>query len=225
MTNTRQPIDRSRRSAPPATGFATEAWKDLRLPDPWEITPVTPTATGEIDLVARWMAEPHVKFAMNKDWGRAGWQEEIEFQFSDNKTRPYIVGQQGRRGGYIELYRVALDVVADYYETPVNDMGLHGCIGETDYFGYALSFWVALIAGVFETYPDCTGVLSDPTASNHLVCALDRNVCAIVDGSELGEVELPHKRAALFRFDRDKVHAAMARQGGVDRVLHQLDRH
>ncbi|MFI9504591.1 GNAT family N-acetyltransferase [Nocardia sp. NPDC052566] len=225
MADKRAPIDRSRRSGTPATGFAVQPWQPLTLHEPWELTPVTPGTPDEIDLVARWMAEPHVKFAMNKDWGGDGWREEIAFQFSDNKTRPFLVGQHGQRGGYVELYRVALDVVADYYDTPERDMGMHGCIGEVDYFGYALPFWVVIIAGIFATYPECTGVISDPTASNHLVRTLDRNVCAIVDGTEVGEIELPHKRAALFRFERQNFYAAMARQGGVDSVLRKLDDH
>ncbi|RDI60323.1 acetyltransferase (GNAT) family protein [Nocardia pseudobrasiliensis] len=199
-----------------------QEWKPLTLAEPWELTPVTPSSAAEIDLVAFWMSQAHVKFAMNKDWGRDGWQEEMEFQFSDNKTRPFLVGQRGERGGYVELYRVSMDVVADYYDTPERDMGMHGCIGEMEYFGYALPFWIVLIAGVFDAYPDCTGVISDPTASNHLVKALDRNVCAIVDGTEIGEIDLPHKRAALFRFERDNFAAAMDRQGGVDAVLRKL---
>ncbi|WP_067651216.1 GNAT family N-acetyltransferase [Nocardia harenae] len=194
----------------------------ITLPAPWELTPVTPHSAAEIDQVSRWMAEPHVKLAMNKDWGRDGWQQEIEFQFSDTKTRPFLVGQGGRRGGYTELYRVALDVVADCYETPEFDIGMHGCIGDPEYFGFALPFWVALIAGIFAAHPDCTGVVSDPAAANRQVRALDRAVCAIANGRELGEIDLPHKRAALFRFERDDFYAAMTEQGGVDNVLREL---
>ncbi|MFI6172298.1 GNAT family N-acetyltransferase [Nocardia sp. NPDC051052] len=207
------------------TDFAFQEWRAPVLPPPWELTPVTPSTAAEIHQVVHWMAQPHVQIAMHKDWDRAGWQDEIDFQFSDNKTRPFLVGQDGQRGGYVELYRVALDAVADYYDTPDNDMGMHGCIGEPDYFGYALPFWVALIAGVFETYPDCTGVISDPTASNQLVRTLDRSVCKVVDGQELGEVDLPHKQAALFRFERESFYAAMKRQGGVDIVLRELGGH
>lgn len=225
MASERRPIDRSRRRGKPLTDFAFQEWKVPTLPPPWELTPVTPSTSAEIDQVVEWMARPHVQFAMHKDWDRAGWQAEIEFQFSDNKTRPFLVGQKGQHGGYAELYFAALDVVADYYDTPEHDMGMHGCIGEPDYFGYALPFWVALIAGMFETYPECTGVISDPSASNQLVRTLNRSVCEVVDGHELGEIDLPHKQAALFRFERENFYAAMQRQGGVDVVLRELGGH
>ncbi len=225
MTNRRNAIDRSRRSAAPSTGFLESPWSTMALRPPLSLAEITPTSAHEISLVASWMSEPHVKLLMEKDWGVEGWHEEILEQHRDLKTRSYIASHQGREGGYLELYRVGLDVVSDYYENSDADIGMHGCLGPIEYLrqGYAFRFWIAIVDGILATYPECTGVVSDPAANNLAVRALEDHLCGVADGEFLGEVELPHKRAALYRFERERFEAAIDRLGGVNEVLARLE--
>jgi hypothetical protein len=174
------------------------------LPGKWSIRLIQP-GTDDVKVVHRWMHQEHVKIVMRKDWSLEEWNDEIREQVEDDFSRPYIVGYDGVDGGYIELYRAQRDVLSRTLEVDRFDIGLHGAIGAVEALnqGYAFRFWLALLEGVFLSDAACGRVFSDPTASNYIVRKLDEKVCEVTGGRFLGEVQLPHKLAAVYAYERE----------------------
>lgn len=177
------------------------------IPDlayPWSIREVKPQSP-EVHIVHNWMQQDHVKMVMRKDWPLEDWQQEIQAQWSDTFIRPYIVSYGGVDGGYIELYRVERDVIAQAVdEVEPHAIGMHGAIGELAGLnaGYAVKFWLELLAGIFRSDPLCHNVYSDPAADNPIVRGLNNRVCDLTGGRNIGDVQLPHKLANMYCFDR-----------------------
>lgn len=174
------------------------------MPNPWSVRVVQPDSR-DVNQIHDWMHQEHVRSVMHKDWPLAEWEAEIREQLADTFMRPFIVSYGDRDTGYIELYRAKRDVVARTYDAGTHDIGLHGahCEAETLREAYAFRFWLALLEGVFHTDPKCERVISEPDAGNAPVRKLCTKVCEATDGRFAGEVELPHKRAALFLFERE----------------------
>lgn len=170
---------------------------------PWSIREVRPNSP-DVDIVHSWMQQDHVKMVMLKDWPLEEWKEEIQAQWDDNFMRPYIVSYGGLDGGYIELYRAERDVIATAVDVHPYAIGMHGAIGELAGLnaGYAVRFWIELLAGVFRSDASCNHVYSDPAADNPIVRALNNRVCEMTGGGNIGDVQLPHKLANLYCFDR-----------------------
>lgn len=171
---------------------------------PWAIREVRPQSS-EVGIVHNWMQQDHVKLVMRKDWPLDEWQKEIQEQWDDSFSRPYIVSYGGVDGGYIELYRVERDVIASAVDgVEPHAIGMHGAIGELAGLnaGYAVKFWIELLAGIFRSDAQCNSVYSDPAADNPIVRALNNRVCEITGGRNIGDVQLPHKLANLYCFDR-----------------------
>ena len=108
-------------------------------------------------------------------------------------------------GGFIELYRVERDVVAGAVDNvKPYSIGVHGAIGELAGLnaGYAQSFWIELIAGIFRADESCSQIYTDPTAGNPVLKNLLDRVCQATGGNFLGKLQLPHKQANVYCFDR-----------------------
>jgi RimJ/RimL family protein N-acetyltransferase len=174
------------------------------VPDgPWEIRPATADG-ADLDLVHRWMNAPHVAPFWDQAWPKERWARTLAGQLAGDYSRPYIVHWRGREFAYLELYRCAKDVVARHYPALPHDIGYHGAVGEADLAGrgLALHFLLKLIPAIFAAEPGCTRVLTEPEAGNRAARRIDQALADRVGGTLLGEIELPHKRAALFAYPR-----------------------
>ncbi|MEF3323261.1 MULTISPECIES: GNAT family N-acetyltransferase [Gulosibacter] len=154
--------------------------------------------------IYEWMNADHVAPYWEQAWTMSRWQRHLEQMYAHTYERPYIVDVNGRPGAYIELYRAARDCVADHYRADRYDIGLHGAIGARELVGKNLAFlfWLDVIPAIFAAEPECESIITDPAASHPVAVRLDQVVADRVGGENLGEVELPHKRAVLFRFGR-----------------------
>ncbi|MFC9977667.1 GNAT family N-acetyltransferase [Spirillospora sp. NPDC127200] len=155
---------------------------------------------ADLELIHRWMNLPHVAATYDQAWTRERWAAEIEGQLAGEFTRPFIVEYEGRPIAYVELYRAARDVVAGTYPALPHDVGFHIAIGETDSVGRGVGgrIFRAFIDGVFAAEPACTRIVSEPDAGNEIARKVDTKLGLRF----LGEVDLPHKRAALFIYPR-----------------------
>ncbi|MWK40250.1 GNAT family N-acetyltransferase [Actinomadura sp. J1-007] len=154
----------------------------------------------DLDLVHRWMNLPHVAESYDQAWTRERWADEIAGQLAGDYARPFIVELDGRPIAYVELYRAARDVLAGTYPARSHDVGFHIAIGETDSVGRGVGgrIFRAFIDGVFAAEPECTRLMSEPDFRNQAARRLDTKLGLRF----LGEVDLPHKRAALFVYPR-----------------------
>lgn len=170
----------------------------------------------DVRRVHEWMNAPHVAEFWQQDWPLDHWQAHLAQMYDDTYERPYIAEFRGRPVAYVELYRAARDVVADHYEAHAWDLGLHGAIGERQAIGknLAFRFWMDVIPAIFAGEPECQAVVTDPAADHPVAVRLDQLAADHLGGERLGEVQLPHKRAVLFRFSRAGAEAAAAERAG-----------
>lgn len=213
-------------AAPPSPGRAlpgpldpavrrVEAPPDLRLPPPWSARAVARGAgdgvTPEVALVARWMAAPHVERFWRQAWPAERWAAEVRAQHAGAHSRPWLVALDGEPVAYVEVYRVARDVIAAHHPVSPHDLGVHIAIGDPHRTGRGLGPRVlATVADSLLTAdPRCGRVLGDPDVDH----AVARRAFARAGFVPVRDVGLPHKRAALMA--RDRLSAGSAAAGLV----------
>ncbi|MGO2111455.1 MAG: GNAT family N-acetyltransferase [Pseudoclavibacter sp.] len=191
---------------------------DERVPESARVAPAPPLPQLPGDLVLRyaapdgddlarihaWMNAPHVAPFWQQDWSIERWAAHLAQMYTDTYERPYVAEFRGEPIAYVELYRSARDVVADHYDADPWDIGVHGAIGERQATGknLAFRFWMDVIPAIFAAEAECTAVVTDPAADHPVAVRLDQYAADRIGGERLGEAQLPHKRAVLFRFSR-----------------------
>lgn len=172
----------------------------------WSLTPVEP-AGAAIELMTRWMSEPHVEPFWRQAWPLDEWSMEIAHQLDGEHSRPWIVNHGGEPLAYVEVYRVARDVIAMHWDVGPHDLGIHIAIGDRARTGHGLGRRALRLVGeaLLRADPSCGHVYGDPAVDH------DRAIrCFQTAGFErIGDVDLPHKRAALLALSRDRVEGAM----------------
>lgn len=172
---------------------------DLVLAAPWSVAPVTPDGP-ELATVVAWMSAPHVAEFWRQAWPDAVWADEVRQQRSGLHSRPWLVSHDGEPVAYVEVYRVARDVIALRHPVAPHDLGVHLAIGDPDRVGRGLGR--RLLADVADALlaadPACGRVLGDPEADHQVA----RRAFAAAGFAPVREVDLPHKRAALMVRDR-----------------------
>ncbi|WP_084468924.1 GNAT family N-acetyltransferase [Nocardiopsis trehalosi] len=192
--------------APPVPGSAREirvgpevlAAGPPPVPAPAAPFSVRPAAAegADLDRVHAWMNLPHVAAFFDQAWPRDRWAGDLAAQHAGTFSRPCLVALDGDPVAYVELYRAARDVVARHYDAHPHDVGVHIAIGDPGRVGRGLGprLLDALARAVFAADPDCRRIVMEPDAANTAARrAAERAGLAL-----LGEVDLPHKRAALL---------------------------
>lgn len=166
-----------------------------RLAADWSLRPVR-LGTGDVALVHRWMNLPHVAAGWKQAWPLARWQAELAAQLGGDHSLPCVVGLDGRDVGYVELYRVIRDPLADCYPCHPHDLGVHVAIGEPDVLGRGLgsSLLRAVADGLLAADPRCVRVVAEPDVHNGASIGAFRNAGFVADR----EIALPGKTAALM---------------------------
>ncbi|KIH96854.1 hypothetical protein LP52_22755 [Streptomonospora alba] len=151
---------------------------------------------ADLDAVHTWMNLPHVAPFYDQAWSREHWAEELASQRAGTFSRPFVVSSHGVDLAYVELYRAARDVIAWHYDAEPHDIGFHIAIGDPGETGRGVGKEIldAFAAAVFAADPRCRRILMEPDADN----AAARRAARKAGLGFLAEVDLPHKRAALF---------------------------
>jgi RimJ/RimL family protein N-acetyltransferase len=169
------------------------------LSSPWSIVAVEPKGES-LATVHRWMNEPHVAERWGQDWPLDEWAAEIVAQLAADHCRPWLVRLDGVPVAYVEIYRVAADIIADVCPVDDGDLGVHIAIGVRHRTGKGLGTRVlhTVALALFAADPSCRRVLGDPGAGHTAA----RRAFSAAGFALLDEVDLPHKRAAIMAFDR-----------------------
>lgn len=167
-----------------------------RLAAGWSLRPVRLEDSADLVLVHRWMNSPHVAAGWKQDWPLPRWRAELAAQLGGDHSLPCVVGLDGRPVGYVELYRVVRDTLADCYPRHPRDLGVHVAIGEPDAVGRGLgsSLLSAVADGLFAAEPRCLRVVAEPDVHNGASIGAFRKA-GFVQEREIG---LPAKNAALM---------------------------
>jgi RimJ/RimL family protein N-acetyltransferase len=165
------------------------------MPPGWGIFPVLPMGPT-LDVVVSWMHEGHVALWWDQAWPAAQWAEAIAAQRAGEHSRPWLITRRGQPFAYIEVYRSARDVVARTYPALAHDLGIHLALGARGDTGRGLGTALlrAVGDGLLAADPSCRQLVGDPDAKHEMA----RRAFAAAGFEPFGEVELPHKRAALL---------------------------
>ena len=164
------------------------------LSAPWSLRPAA--SDPDVALVSHWMNEPHVELFWEQAWPVARWRAAIDGQLGGDYSRPYVVSHEGGPLAYVEIYRVARDVVGLQYDADAHELGIHLAIGERASTGRGLGRAMvrAVVDGLFTADPCCAVVVADPD-ERHLMA---RRMFAGAGFALWGVRDLGHKRAAIL---------------------------
>ncbi|TCC66376.1 N-acetyltransferase [Kribbella pittospori] len=165
----------------------------LHLDNGFDLRPAEATDAPRIAL---WMAQPHIQQWWQQDWPVERWAEELSRQTAGEHSVPCVVTVDAEDFGYVELYRVRHDRLAEYYPSDVHDWGIHVAIGDLTRVGRGLGRRLlrALADALLHSDPACQRVVAEPDIANTpSVRAFD--AAGFV---KQGELQLPEKTALLM---------------------------
>jgi RimJ/RimL family protein N-acetyltransferase len=165
----------------------------LQLEDGFDLRPADASDAARIAL---WMAQPHIQRWWHQDWSVERWAQELEQQSAGEHSVPCVVAVDAEDFGYVELYRVRLDRLAEYYSSGEHDWGVHVAIGDPALAGRGLGRRLlrALADALLVAVPACERVVAEPDVQN--TPSVRAFVAAGFD--RFGEIELPDKTAVLM---------------------------
>lgn len=171
------------------------------LDDPWSIRPVRPDGP-DLDLVWRWMNEPHAAATWNQAWSKEKWHAELTGQLANDVSLPCLVSHVGMDVAYVEVYWVIRHPLGELYPVHPHDLGVHIAFGELDRtrLGLGSALLRAVAIGLVTADPECTRVVGEPNVDNKAII----RACVRAGSRQWGEVTFPHKTAALMVWSREE---------------------
>jgi RimJ/RimL family protein N-acetyltransferase len=164
----------------------------LHMADGFDLRPAT---DSDAATIARWMAEPQIRRWWRQDWSVERWVQQIAEQSAGEHSLPCVVSLHGEDMGYVELYRVRHDRIADYYDHDVHDWGVHVAIasGRTGQ-GVGRRLLAAVADALLAADPRCRRVVAEPDATN------EPSVRAFGAAGfvAVADLRLPEKKALLM---------------------------
>ncbi|MET9210735.1 MULTISPECIES: GNAT family N-acetyltransferase [unclassified Nocardia] len=163
------------------------------------------------ELLAEWMARPHLLESWEQDWDAERRRADFRTQLAGTYSRPCILSldfavlgepELGVRDiAYIELYRAAKDEIGRLYDAAPGDIGFHIATADTRVIGKGImSAWIStMAAAVFAANPECRRMLGDPDHRNRAICrSFDK-----IGWHLVGEFDVrPTRRIALYATPR-----------------------
>jgi RimJ/RimL family protein N-acetyltransferase len=165
----------------------------LHLDDGFDLRPASP---ADASTIAWWMTQPHIQQWWNQDWSVERWAQAVEEQVAGEHSIPCMTAVDGEDFGYVELYRVRHDRLAEYYASEEHDWGLHIAIGDTTRVGRGIGRRLlrSLADAVLRADPRCDRVVAEPDACN----IPSVRAFAAAGFFTQGELQLPEKTALLM---------------------------
>lgn len=161
-----------------------------------------PAAPSDAATIASWMAQPHIQRWWHQDWPAERWAQELSEQTAGEHSIPCVAAVDSEDFGYVELYRVRHDRLAEYYASDEHDWGVHVAIGDVTRIGRGLGRRLlrALADALLGTDPDCRRVVAEPDIEN----TPSVRAFAAAGFVRQGELQLPEKTALLMVRTRDR---------------------
>jgi RimJ/RimL family protein N-acetyltransferase len=155
-----------------------------------------PAGSQDAARIASWMAQPHVQRWWQQDWSVERWAEELSRQSAGEHSIPCMVAVDSVDFGYVEVYRVRHDRLAEYYASDEHDWGVHVATGDVTRVGKGLGRRLlrALADALLREHPDSRRVVAEPDIHN------TPSVRAFTAAGFVsqGELQLPEKTALLM---------------------------
>ncbi|MFJ2835092.1 GNAT family N-acetyltransferase [Nocardia sp. NPDC087230] len=163
------------------------------------------------ELLAEWMARPHLLESWEQDWDADRRREDFRAQLAGTYSRPCVLSldfavlgepELGVRDiAYLEFYRAAKDEIGRLYDAQPGDIGFHIATADTRVIGKGImSAWIStMAAAVFAANPDCRRMLGDPDHRNQAI----RRSFDKIGWHRVGEFDVrPTRRIALYATPR-----------------------
>jgi RimJ/RimL family protein N-acetyltransferase len=165
----------------------------LHLDDGFDLRPAAASDAGRVAL---WMEQPHIQRWWHQDWSVERWAQEIAQQASGEHSIPCVAAVDAEDFGYVELYRVRHDHLAEYYPSEEHDWGVHLAIGDVTRVGRGLGRGLirALADALLRADPACERVVAEPDVQN----TPSVRAFAAAGFAQHGELQLPDKTAVLM---------------------------
>jgi RimJ/RimL family protein N-acetyltransferase len=165
----------------------------LHLDDGFDLRPAS---AADASVVAAWMVQPHIFRWWEQDWSEEKWAQTISEQVAGEHTIPCMISADGEDFGYVELYRVRLDRLAEYYAWEEHDWGLHIAIGDTARLGRGLGRRLlrSLADALLRADTRCDRIVAEPDITNHPSIRAFTAAGFVTQA----ELQLPEKTALLM---------------------------
>lgn len=153
------------------------------------------SAAGDAAGLAALMAEPDVEQWWHQGWDAGRWAEYIAGLLQDPDSLPLTLVEGKNVTGYLEVYRVAADVLGRHIQHTETDLGMHIALDPSTR-GQGLG--AVLIRGVLEAAPEilpgCDRLVAEPDVRN----VRSHRAFAEAGLEAIGTVQLPDKTAHLM---------------------------
>ena len=165
----------------------------LHLDNGFDLRPAVPADAARIAL---WMAQPHIQRWWQQDWSVERWAQELSTQTAGEHSIPCVAAVDSQDFGYVEVYRVRHDRLAEYYASHDHDWGVHVAIGDVTRVGRGLGRQLlrALADALLRADPQCERVVAEPDIDN----TPSVRAFAAAGFVQQGELQLPEKTALLM---------------------------
>lgn len=168
------------------------AWKQNLLLAGHELRRSTAADAAGLSVL---MAEPDVEQWWHQGWDPDRWAEYVTGLRQAPDTLPLTLVGEGGVTGYLEVYRVAADVLGRHIQHTGTDLGIHIALGSGSR-GHGLGATVirGVLAAVPEILPRCGRLVAEPDVRNI------RSHRAFSDAGfeAIGTVQLPGKTVRLM---------------------------
>lgn len=164
----------------------------LRLADP-----APDSADG--DLVAGWMARPHLAETWEQVWPPDRWRADWDAKSESGYALPILVDFEGSPAAYVEIYRPNRDEIGLCYKSGPGDLGFHIAVADRELIGRGIfsGFTARLTTALLAADPGCDLLIIEPDHRNRRAHAAARKTGWI----DCGEVQQrPDRRVRLFMY-------------------------
>ncbi|KAN0066329.1 hypothetical protein ACQY0O_000423 [Thecaphora frezii] len=156
----------------------------------------------DVDLLTKW----HDSERVHEGWRQRGTREEQLAHVKAMEADPYSLGLigewDGEAWGYVEVYYAKHNNLRSYYNASTRDRGFHALVGNEKFRGpHRVRCWMSSVVHLlFLMDPQTQLVVSEPRLSNTKMV----NYECMCGGHVEKSIDLPHKRAALVFFPRER---------------------
>ncbi|MBG6185148.1 RimJ/RimL family protein N-acetyltransferase [Arthrobacter sp. CAN_A214] len=177
--------------------MSTLSWKQNLVLDAHDLRPAT---AADAAGLAALMAEPEVAQWWHQDWDVKRWTDYLRRMTEDPGSLPLALDREGRVTGYVEIYRVATDVLGDHIEHSESDLGMHIAVGrQSRGRGLGTGIIRGVLREAIEILDGCPRLVAEPDIRN----ISSHRAFSQAGFASFGTVQLPDKVARLMAASTD----------------------
>ncbi|PRP92612.1 N(2)-citryl-N(6)-acetyl-N(6)-hydroxylysine synthase [Enhygromyxa salina] len=166
----------------------------------------------DLDRFCRWMNDPVVARFWDQAWPPEQLRDYIDARLADPHVIPAIGAFDSQDFAYYEIYWAKEDRLGPHYVAEDYDRGFHMAVGEPElrHRGWGRQWFLAMAHFLFLDEPRTQRLVGEPRVDQAMVRGWSKSTA----WDEWGEVQFPHKRAALMVMTRERFFASLGGQLG-----------